>query len=283
VVFDHPLDGARGKIVRATQHAVALREHCQRYTSGRPAVLSFAQSEQGQAVDILLESTEDPPPYLGAILGDIAHNLRSALDQLTWQLAVIGPRAAELDQPKVSRGIQFPITDSKAQFDGHHVLEFLGDDSQARIGRWQPFNNVEAGTHLVNPLAILRAISNTDKHRLLVPAVGKIALDDIRARSTVPLDVSQVEVFVDDAAHVGEGTILFRIPCSDPSGVTEVHLVSQPVPDFLIDGMGMLRLDQVFDLAEQISTVVEDVGQRFPTAEHFDLRTEGWLTPDLTL
>ncbi len=282
MVFDHPLDGARGKIVRATQHAVALRQHCQRYTSGRPAVLSVEQSEQGQAVDIVLESTENPPPYLGAILGDIAHNLRSALDQLTWQLALIGPRAAELEQPKVSRRIQFPISDSRAQFDGL-VVGFLDEDSQGRIGRWQPFNNLEAGTHLVNPLAILRAISNTDKHRLLVPAVGKIALDDIRIRSTVPLDLNQVEAFVDDGAHVGEGTVLFRIPCPDPPGVSEAYLVSQPVPDFLIDGIGMLRLDQVFDLAEQISIVVEDIGQRFPTPEEFDLRTEGWLTPDLTL
>jgi hypothetical protein len=51
-----------------------------------------------------------PPLYLGLILGEVINDLRSALDQLAWQLALDYAGAEELAKPGVGNAITFPIT-----------------------------------------------------------------------------------------------------------------------------------------------------------------------------
>lgn len=51
-----------------------------------------------------------PPLYLGLILGEMVHNLRSALDQLAWQLALSHVGEATLSDPRIGNLIVFPIT-----------------------------------------------------------------------------------------------------------------------------------------------------------------------------
>ena len=281
MIFNHPLDGARGKVTRAMQHAVSLREHCSRYSSSVGTSLSVKHDAASNTVEVRLDRVEDPPPYLSAILGDIAHNLRSALDQVIWQLALMGPNAEALDDERVARTIQFPIKSSKEQFRSLSMLKHFDAETKLRLESWQPFNNLEGGTHLVNPLAILQAISNTDKHRLLIPAVGKINLDDIQIYSTIPLYMDQAEILVEQAAFTGSGTPLVRIPCGNTSGTVDARLEKFPLPEFWIESIGMLRTDQAVSLVGEISDVVEDLGRDFPPPGNFETRTKAWVTPDL--
>lgn len=281
MIFDHPLDGARAKVTRAMQHAVVLRKHCEHYSSSAPTGLSVEHIPTAGVIEVILDSVKNPPPFLGSILGDVAHNLRSALDQVTWQLALSGPDAAALDNYRLAKTIQFPITSSRNQFSKLGVLRYLDSETRARVERWQPFNNLEGGTHLVNPLAILQAVSNTDKHRLMIPAVGRLNLDDIEIHSSITLDLDRAEILVEDVAHVEASTALARIPCLDDDGFAQARLKAIPLPEFWIEDIGMLRTDQAVLLVEQISDVVEDLGQAFPPANDFEARREGWLTPDL--
>jgi hypothetical protein len=80
-----------------------------------------------------------PPLRLGVILGDMVHNLRSALDHLVWQ-------AVLRNGGRPNRSHQFPICDDEKD--------------------WNDACNV-----VMKPAALsrLREISNEDKHRVVTP------------------------------------------------------------------------------------------------------------------
>jgi hypothetical protein len=48
-----------------------------------------------------------PPPRIGAIVGDVVHNLRSALDVAAWRLAIVHDEAAAR---KERNQVSFPLT-----------------------------------------------------------------------------------------------------------------------------------------------------------------------------
>lgn len=81
----HPLDGPRGKLVRAVQQASLLEAHSEAYAAAHPRRFTcrFEKDAHYAYVEGRL-----PPLYLGLILGKVIHDLRSALDQLAWQLAL---------------------------------------------------------------------------------------------------------------------------------------------------------------------------------------------------
>jgi hypothetical protein len=125
-----------------------------------------------------------PPPDLGVLIGEIAHNLRSALDGLIYQLARLNPGAG--DAPT---GTQFPIflsgTPSGCKrrlatgrrgktmcADPRHFnclgMKWIGlllAKHQAAIELLQPYKR--GGGHASSPLYLLSEINNADKHRLL--------------------------------------------------------------------------------------------------------------------
>lgn len=104
------------------------------------------------------------PPHFGVLVGDVCHNLRSSLDHVVWQLALL-----TTDAPR--RATQFPISQCEDEFAskrGQNMISDLSPDNRALIKALQPHN----GTHPSAPygvpaLAELRVLSNTDKHRLI--------------------------------------------------------------------------------------------------------------------
>jgi hypothetical protein len=119
---------------------------------------------------------EQPPPSWGPLFGDLVHNLRSALDHLAIALVIA-------NKPKAStRTNGFPIFDldpskpnaSKRDKDAWKALVKNMSAAQiAAIRAVQPFNTPLYGD-LVNTLSVLRELSDTDKHRGLVPIGGVV-------------------------------------------------------------------------------------------------------------
>lgn len=87
---------ARAKIARAEEHVAALRADVDAYLEGQPfELVATFEEEQGCHV-VRLRINDEPPLRLSTIVGDIAHNLRSSLDSVSWRLAVahVGLEAA---------------------------------------------------------------------------------------------------------------------------------------------------------------------------------------------
>lgn len=104
-----------------------------------------------------------PPLRLGVILGDIVHNLASALDQLV-------ARAVEASGEKVSRHHGFPICRTPAQYEKASVRQLAGIPAGSRfreiVAETQPFRAGDPNGH---PLSVLNDLWNADKHRTVAP------------------------------------------------------------------------------------------------------------------
>lgn len=104
------------------------------------------------------------PPKWPLIVGDFCNSARSTLDYIAWVVVQQGSSAATSDPQKVG----FPIWGTKQQFLSAAGVALPGvrKTHMAVIRRHQPYHDgpVEAASH---PLAILKSLNNTDKHRNL--------------------------------------------------------------------------------------------------------------------
>ena len=120
------------------------------------------------------------PARLGAIAGDCLHNLRSALDLLAWELAHKKLPSAGAAPPAKLDHVAFPIArpdDTEASFAKRQALKFFEDEARARVVEYQRFG-VTNRDH--EPLLLLGALSNIDKHRLILVGAAAVRLRETR-------------------------------------------------------------------------------------------------------
>jgi len=275
----HPLDGPRGKLARGAQQALLLNQHCETYAVSQPIRL-VTGFDAGSRAHLVHVEGRPPPLYLGLILGEVVHDLRSALDQLAWQLAVQHTDPSVLVSRSVTTAIQFPITRSEEDFRNHRGIKYISPEAVALIENRQPYHNI--GGPLVNPLAVVQELSNTDKHQVLRPSLGQIRTDDLVFLSSVPIDLQEVEPLLPDSAvFAGDDIPILRIPA--PEGA---RLVFEPPPvrvHFVTEATGqpmLIRPDQVHELCLKIAEVINSFERLFPSVDWSD-RVRSWVTPGM--
>jgi hypothetical protein len=109
------------------------------------------------------------PPTWGLLLGDIANNYRSCLDQLAWALVTRGQTPPETLTGKEQRKIFFPIKKKRTEFKGElpTMLPGVRRADVAIVRRYQPYHRGSSRRH--HSLVTLAEISNGDKHRTIQP------------------------------------------------------------------------------------------------------------------
>lgn len=198
----HPLDGARAKVHRAGEHLNELDAEIQRFIERHPYRFLFERDPNtGDLVCRLRAvSTEEAPPLRwGVLVGDIAHNLRSALDHIACQLAALQRASCEKTQ--------FPLANSPSDF-ADQTRRRLGGVStrhRAMIRRIQPYNGRKSGTLL----AVLRDMSNADKHRVLTGVI--FAMTPSPPRFDPPGAVVQMSVRYPERVRMKDGAEYFRL------------------------------------------------------------------------
>jgi len=109
----------------------------------------------------------------GTMIGEIVHDLRSALDHLAWELV---DSVGDISLVRTPRDVQFPIYSSPGGFQGNIERRLPGvpSDYIAVIEGLQPYN----GKHLRDfeshnvALGRLAALSNRDKHQVITPILA---------------------------------------------------------------------------------------------------------------
>lgn len=181
------LEGVRLKLARAEHNIEEIYE----------AVVAYLAEENYEFVGEFNRKTSEyvirgevtkSTGHIGVIAGDVLHNLRSALDHLAWQLALL-TTATPYDRT------QFPIAFTEGEFGsrgGQKMISDLSPEHRARIETFQPYHGTNENW---TPLALhdLRVLSNTDKHRLVNATAG-------RAVSQRPALLDEKLVIVRDAA-----------------------------------------------------------------------------------
>lgn len=181
----HYLAGCWLKLDRAKEHLQSLDDE---------VIADFSGREPGNRISIVLDPHPEASEYRlrierlpnaptqrwGIVVGDIAHNLRSALDHLAWQLVATGDDRT----PKRPDWVTFPISSSRDFFRGalnKPVLPGVRWRQRALVYRFQPCKRYHR--HQSSPLWWLRELSDLDKHRVIAP-LG-FALDSLPLTPTL--------------------------------------------------------------------------------------------------
>lgn len=153
------LDSSLEKIRRADEHFVSLQKCIANWVKEGP----YAARQTNMYGHITLYAVEQVPPprRISTIVGDYVHCLRSALDHLTWALAV-------QQNPKPGN-VAFPVFHDPATYRqlGDPMTSALWAQDQARIKALQPYHDL--GTK--DPLYWVQQLDNFDKHRRLLVMV----------------------------------------------------------------------------------------------------------------
>jgi hypothetical protein len=133
--------------------------------------------QTGQVIVRAAVFKDTPVIGWGVLIGDFIHNLRSALDQLTWALTVLYQGAPPVPLTRDWKRVAFPIfTDRQAYEEitrsgnptprsGLAKIWGIPDPIRTAIHGLQPFNSGQDAPR--HSLAVLEELWNTDKHRFV--------------------------------------------------------------------------------------------------------------------
>jgi hypothetical protein len=166
------LGGVFAKIHMADAQLELLNSVWGQYLGAEPRPYSFIIHISPESGDhtIYAEVVEPPPPTLSVIVGDVLHNLRSALDHLAWELV---KRAGG----KPGRHTYFPICDTEKWWLQETVHRRRAEDRKSPLAGVEPSSAIwrfiqavqpYKGAAYANSLNALRVLSNADKHRQLL-------------------------------------------------------------------------------------------------------------------
>lgn len=143
-----------------------LNERMQRFRETDPYLIIRELERDGAEHVYRLEIRGQPPLYLGTIVGDVLHNLRSALDSIVWDLSADAiPTLTENERQRIS----FPIADRDEYLDRTRFAYVSPEAAKTEIEHSQPYGewDPEWGPPAHHPLWRLREWSNLDKHRFV--------------------------------------------------------------------------------------------------------------------
>jgi len=146
-----------------------LKAECRAWLEEHPYRVYAELDAERRNKLIKVEVFRNPPPELGLLIGDCLHNMRSALDNLVYDLA-IAHRGSPLSK-SIARNSQFPIFKDCGDFmrTGMDQIRGIHPDAKAVIKGLQPYHRGDKFAY--HRLWMLRELSNADKHRLLHPTL----------------------------------------------------------------------------------------------------------------
>src|SRR2546422_3438816 len=187
--MNHPLDGARLKVIRAQEHLDSLKAEVRMYLNEQPYEVRsqpetrmhsrsqtnfYAFYAQQNPVHFLPPLVPGVPPVrLSTIIGDCVTNARAALDYIVWELAqrYFNPPfdIADLNDRRI---VAFPLFKTATDKGFQDRLDRLANrqfpaDAITEIKATQPYN---AG---YEPLWWLHELVNRDKHRMPLLTIGQ--------------------------------------------------------------------------------------------------------------
>ncbi len=242
----------QGRIRRAKQLSNEVKEWAQRPELMDQATLE-SEHDPKEGISSLVFRLPPAPEEIGLLVSDLVHQLRSALDNSVWAVM----ESQGVNHAGMHR-LEFPIFDEAEKYPSDKrgaKLKGANDAFAETVYGLQPFNKK---SRLPQAFWHLHRLNNRDKHRVLLPTVGKVV---------TPLMAPQVAISSSEAVenwrlilstNVGrraDGATLFAMQTDPKSAVitfntdvitlTEIGLefVLDTDPDFYIADFPMLIED----------------------------------------
>lgn len=173
--MSEPLVGVRLKTDRARHHLDAIDATLNNFIKVHLQNVSlFGQvdpTKSGWQV-IRWENVPHLDQGVCAVVGDFAHNARSALDHMAWSLVLA-------NGAKPGKHTHWPVAETEGKWRddvlernierrGSPATEGLSDDAFKLVENFQPYRRAKRRREIApDPLVLLRHLSNEDKHRTL--------------------------------------------------------------------------------------------------------------------
>jgi hypothetical protein len=259
------LRGIEAKLDRAAEHLNMLDREVRKFIERQTHRVIGEYQPDARCHSFKMAITEQPPLAIGVILGDVVHNLRSALDHLVWQLVLKANRVPGdwtrfplYDDPgKFAKAVTTPGQRSRR----NPLLGLEGTPPLQAIEALQPYH----GQHANNLLGALHSLSNEDKHRVVLRTVTGVraptSIEDLRLARNA------------DAGTILRVNLMVGVPLEDGTEVLSVSLDPVgPNPEVIMKGN--LTLDIAFgegatlgtvlpDMADAVADLILDFEQRF--------------------
>lgn len=168
------LDGVRIKLRRAADLTTELREKLSPLANiAEQSIYCVRSADVPSRLEYCVGTVPAVDAMVAAIVGDVVHNLRSALDHIAWQLVL-------LDGGQPDERTVFPIHLSSVNTKGnerHLTIEpgIRRSDIMDAVESMQPYDAIKHGhPPETDALGILQRLNNIDKHRLLLTVVHTI-------------------------------------------------------------------------------------------------------------
>lgn len=205
----HPLSTAWAKYNWASKHMDAVAKAIQRSVdpNAHPIAVDVnIEPPHGNTAVVRVTKLPKLQTDYGLTLGDTIQNFRAGLDHLAWCLVKLG----DDPRPANPQSVYFPMARSGKSFRGR-INEWLPGVSQeyrAIIRRYQPYRSGDRA----KAIRWLRNLSNTDKHRILIPAVVSLGPFNLSVLANWPMQQSGVDHLVTGRRALNVGTPLLRVP-----------------------------------------------------------------------
>ena len=217
------LDSARSKLARAETNLEAIYLSVQGFLDDNPYTFSRDYTPNGRQYTVFAHARAQPPVAISLLIGEFAHNLRSALDHALYELALfrLGDRKINAKIRGYLRRSQMPIlSDDRDWKESSPVLGLLQPEDRAIIKSEQPFS----GLGLNDPLWHLSAINNQDKHRAIHLVGGQVSNVTFGFRRHAPQKYRGLKI---DLFTLGRGPIE---PIEEKTPLYAV-IFNRPIPD----------------------------------------------------
>lgn len=160
------LDSCYAKLRQAEGHAQTLHGEIRAFQeSGGLRIGHEADPQSSNYIFYVKEVKEPPVLDWGCRMGDVLHNLHSALDHLAWQLAAFG--LGREPTKEEAKSISCPIALTSNDFNSLAIIKILDPSHLATLRGLQPYQRGNRKRAEGHPLAIIKELSNIDKHRLV--------------------------------------------------------------------------------------------------------------------
>lgn len=229
------LRGVEAKLARAREHLAEFRAETGTLLESYDGAITEEVRDGGAKHVYQLYGEPPIPGHWSALVGDILHNLRCALDHLAWQLVL-----ACGGEP--TKNTAFPILLQKPDYETPDIPPGITHGFRQRIDQVQPYSSG------VPDLRILRHLNNVDKHRELLPVVTYVQTvswsvpDHVEVNAVPNIIPSKaggtVAVFNLDPPDVKRIDATFRFKVGlDPISLESLHrLDADANPGFLLAG-----------------------------------------------
>jgi hypothetical protein len=191
------------KVARSHKHLIDLEEAWKKFMMDIPLRITKTVDIERKIVIVYVEEFKEIPLEIRILAGEVVTHLRSALDQMIWQLSLLFTATP----PKAT---QFPIYESSKEFEkrGLDQVAALNDELKKIILEMQPYNSTEPKSHW---LWVLHRLANDDKHRFITI----VATSTTGLGADFLLDGMAMEARV---GPVSKGSELFRLDYSGCTG-----------------------------------------------------------------